>query len=121
MEYGIEILLGKVLSSVIQDEAGEQITFTTNEGKEYVMYHDQDCCENVRVEDVNGDFKDLIGSPILLAEVATSEELMEGQDSFDDSFTWTFYKLATVKGYVDIRWLGESNGYYSEGVTFRLN
>lgn len=76
------------------------------------------CCEDVCVEDVCGDVKCLIGSPITQAEVC-SETTMSYDDAvcgFKHSnpyWTWTFYKFATVKGYVTIRWYGESNGCYS--------
>src|SRR5690606_26744979 len=82
------------------------------------MFHWQDCCERVYIEDIIGDWEDLIGNPILKAEERTSSDEQEWQekDEWRDSFTWTFYEIATIKGSVTIRWYGESNGYYSESV-----
>ena len=117
----IEELIGKTIVGIVGMEKGsEEITFTTLDGKQYKMYHEQDCCENVTIDDVCGDVMDLIGSPLLLAEERTSEE---NPPDFKDvecqeSFTWTFYHFATINGYLDLRWYGESNGYYSESVDF---
>ena len=61
---------------------------------------------------------DLEGSPILLAEEVSSVGEEDKPDSIDNSFTWTFYRFATVRGNVTVRWYGSSNGYYSESVTF---
>lgn len=112
-------LLGKVLSKV-ENLDNERIVFTVSPDEKYVLYHIQDCCESVRVEDINGELEDLVGSPILIAEEVTSREDPPGfQKQYqDESFTWTFYKFATAKGYVTIRWYGASNGYYSESVSF---
>jgi hypothetical protein len=111
-------LIGKTLTKVEQ-VGDDEIVFITNEGRRYKLYHSQDCCESVTVEDIVGDLADLVGEPILVAEEATSDRNPEGvTKEYQDSFTWTFYKFATRKGYVDIRWYGESNGYYSESVDF---
>jgi hypothetical protein len=112
-------LLGKTLTSV--NVGREEIEFVTDEGRNYRLYHDQDCCEHVYVESVVGDVDDPIGSPITLAEEAVSWSRPDdaNPEYEQDSFTWTFYKLATIKGYVDIRFYGTSNGYYSEGVDFK--
>lgn len=110
-------LLGRVLKEVRGAERGsELVVFVDEDGRSWAMHHVRDCCENVRVEDVTGRVEDLIGSPILMAEERTSH--VDSSDIYADSATWTFYDLATVKGYVQIRWLGESNGYYSEAVDF---
>jgi len=118
MYVDFESLLGKVLKEVdVVDN--DMIKFVTVDGEVYNMYHSQDCCECVSIESVVGDVQDLIGVPLLVAEESSSGENPEGAEvsEYQDSFTWTFYKLATIKGYVDIRWYGESNGYYSESVS----
>lgn len=117
---GIETLLGRTLKSV-ENRDDEAILFETAEGERFRLFHDQDCCESVRVEDVCGELDDLVGSPLTMAEEVSIYEghPPEGYDpTWGDTYTWTFYKLATVKGYVTIRWLGQSNGYYSESVDF---
>lgn len=109
-------LAGKTLAEVRQ-EGYEEIHFITTDGVKYVMFHQQDCCEHVSVESVVGNLQDLVGSPILKAEERSEDDATQNRDD-DESGTWTFYTLATIKGYVDIRWYGSSNGYYSESVDF---
>lgn len=117
----INELVGKIISSIIGAEQGsDRILISLSTGEEYEMCHDQNCCETVSIEDINGDIDNLLNSLVTMAEEVSSEENPPGTyKGFQDSFTWTFYKFATAKGYVTIRWYGESNGYYSESVSFR--
>jgi hypothetical protein len=108
-------LIGKTLTEVKASD--DQIDFTCSDGSEYRQFHDQDCCENVSVDDVTGDWADVIGSPIIVAtEASNSDDPPKGE--YAESYTWTFYKLDTAKGGVTVRWYGSSNGYYSERVSF---
>lgn len=116
-EVPFSTLMGKVITEIRGlEKDGEEVTFKCIDGSSFSMYHDQECCESVAIDDVCGDVADLLNTPILVAE----ETSREGNPECGSS-TWTFYKLATIKGSVDIRWYGESNGYYSEGVSFFQN
>jgi hypothetical protein len=114
---GVGNLVGKTLIDI--DQRIDRIIFIANNGQRYMMYHDQNCCECVEVDDVVGDINDLIGSKIFKAtEDTNNENPRHDEYGFPDSFTWTFYNISTVKGHVTIRWYGFSNGYYSESVDF---
>ena len=104
-------MVGKVFTSVT--ETGDTMVFE-NATDRYVFFHSQDCCESVGSNDIVGDLSDLVGEPLLIADEVDGESPADFEAY--ESYSWTFYKFATRKGYVDVRWLGESNGYYSESV-----
>ena len=120
-------LIGKTLVECTGEVNGREIIFRTTTGETFKLYHEQDCCEEVIVEDICGELSDLVGSPITQAEANSNSDPLPGGNSkesdskeSEESFTWTFYRLATAKGQVVIRWYGSSNGYYSEEVDFVL-
>ena len=113
-------LTGKTLTKVTrcrydnERSAGEDaVLFETTENEQYLLTHIRDCCETVELDEIVGDFSDLLGSPLVQAEEVAS---ISTEDSCRDSKTWTFYRLTTKRGQVVLRWGGTSNGYYSESV-----
>lgn len=115
MSYeGVGLLKGKTIVEVTGMESGsERVVFRCSDNTSYMMYHEQYCCESVYLEDICGDVSDLID-----AVVITAEERCDDGESDWGTYTWTFYDIQTNKGCVNLRWNGESNGYYSESVYF---
>ncbi len=71
--------------------------------------------ESVTLEETIGEWDDVIGHPIEVVEESSNSD---NPPEHADSFTWTFYTIRTNRGTVTLRWLGQSNGYYSESVDF---
>ena len=118
-DIAVSHLVGMTMKSVTEN--GHELGFVTENDELYELYHNQDCCECVYIESIVGDLSDLVGVPLLLAEEVGGYTPNDSDSSITDSeesYTWTFYKFGTIKGYVDVRWLGTSKGYYSESVYF---
>jgi len=111
-------LIGKTITSITRDDSGshgDSLTFDMSDGSQYVMYHEQDCCEHVSIEDIDAPLDRIIGSPITMFEESFSTK--DGNEERYDSETWTFYRIVTEKDGLSIRWYGTSNGYYSESAS----
>lgn len=109
-EDALKYMIGKTYKDIKNDE--ESLLFIGDD-HDILFEHRQDCCEQVYLEDVVGELEWLIDSPILYSEVVDG---VEYEPECAESYTWTFYKISTIKGSVTLRWLGQSNGYYSESV-----
>jgi hypothetical protein len=122
--HDISELNGRHIVSVTGLEPeSERVTIECADGSVWTMKHISDCCESVSVVDVVGDVADLQDATVIESRCEeNSESHPEGHkpEYCDDSFTWTFYVIQTNKGAVTIRWLGQSNGYYSESIDFEL-
>lgn len=116
----INLMVGKTLEKVTDD--GDEMLFVCTDGSAFRAYHMQNCCEHVRIHDVKGEFSSLCGKPLTLASVAESGEWPGDvpNDGFRKSFTWTTFIFQAGDETVVVRWLGESNGYYSESVYFDI-
>lgn len=120
MYSSINKLVGETLKYVDSDDC-DQIKLTTESGKEFIIYHSQDCCESVRILDTEGNWHDLIGRVIVSA--SHDEQSNPGKEEigvdYYDSATLTTLTFKTDKNTVISRWIGESNGYYSESVDIK--
>ena len=117
MNAEISELVGKTVVSI--DKKDDELIFFCATGEKYKMYHSQNCCESVTIEDICGDLDDLIGTPILKAEEVSNESFVNAFESKfkkqkdddyyekdeegnykPDSYTYTFYKFATIKSFI---------------------
>ena len=117
-----EHLSGKVITDIRGlSKDSDIISIHFADGSYLSMYHDQDCCESVTLEDFDNDAQSLIGGEIIrIEECISNDEEFDPLDYCDYSYTWTFYTIITSKGIMKLRWYGTSNGYYSESVTISV-
>jgi len=96
----------------------DYILIEFEDGTYIKFYHDQDCCEFVRITQVDNDVSRHIGAMFLRIneKIVDDYDNREDPDGYDESATATFYDIVTTKGFLSFRWVGESNGYYSESV-----
>ena len=117
----IQELAGKkiVAIDIVDDSSKDhEIRIEIEGGRVFRFYHNQDCCESVTIEpsqDGDGSLLSLVGKEIREA----SMEAIESGDpppEYPDSWTRTTTTFRTDSETVISRWIGESNGYYSEDV-----
>jgi hypothetical protein len=118
MEHSVNfsVLVGKTIKDIIRSKPidDDEIIFVCDDDTRYRMYHYQECCESVNIEDiVGGDLNNLIGKYIIDAYESNNGNYTEYSDE-----EWTFYTIITMEITYVIRWYGSSNGYYGTSVNF---
>ena len=80
----IKELIGRTITSIVQE--GAVLQFYMKTGPHVMMYHKQDCCEDVNIEDICGDLEDLLDTPILRAEERYNSKYEKTRRSFGMDF-----------------------------------
>lgn len=111
-DVDISEFIGKIFTK-IEDNS----IFYTAE-KQYEMYHSQDCCESVDLQEIIGDISDIIFEEIINAYITDEEG--ENPEYASEAQEWTNFHIASAKGEVVFRWFGSSNGYYGTGVSISV-
>lgn len=67
-----------------------------------------------------GDIANIIGQEIILAEEDRECPDFAKNRKYEESHSWTNFYLKTEKGRLEIYFLVESNGYYSESISMEV-
>jgi hypothetical protein len=126
-----ESLYGKELEKVEKIvECGEEtVVLTFTDGTRLKLYHEQECCEQVFITgyvfstpEVDG-FASYYGRPLLSITKTTIDGLVPWSDIGESAtktiftFKWGSYSVCEF----EVHWLGTSNGYYYEGVSYSIH
>lgn len=93
------------------------------ERDDWRFYHEQRCCESVRIVSIRDDNdSDELNRIVDARMYVWSDETPDSLSHLPAqptraSHTWTVLHLSTERGDIEIVWLGESNGYYSEDIS----
>lgn len=103
-----------VITKIDVDKDTPTITLAFDDGSVFELYHEQYCCEDVTLDQM--DIDDLMqavgdGPATLVFRVTRSNG--------GESFTHTFVDVATKTHTATVAFKGTSNGYYSETVSIR--
>jgi hypothetical protein len=87
----------------------DRVTFVLENGDKVTLHHYQNCCENVGIEEC----------PNLtnVRGLCTKAYESTNHNSDAECGMWTFYRFCVGEHDFEIRWYGESNGYYSVSVS----
>jgi len=106
-------LVGETITEIIGLKVdSDAVTFVTESGKRLAMHHHQNCCEHVRVVGASRGWENRLGRVL-----SVSEKINDTVEA-SESATESIFTIKTTKGTIKIEWLGESNGWYGEGVDF---
>lgn len=117
-----ESLYGKTLKEVKEDN-GDTFLLTFTDGTRLELYHKQECCEIVYItgyvfsQRITNTFSSYYNKRLIsINEDCVSEETSYGsQTKSIFTFKWEYDE------YFEVHWLGKSNGYYSESVSYKIH
>jgi archaellin len=110
--------INKVVTHI--DVDSNRVMITLEDGTKLYFYHYQDCCEHVYIYDWKGDPHQLVGKKLLMIDENNNDFTDEVNYDPDESYTCTNFRFITNEDTIISRWIGESNGYYSESVTLDI-
>ena len=87
-QYDFSRLIGEEIQNIVVDDDSVMMLSKHYSRPVYLIYHMDDCCEDVYLEDICGDLEDLIEEKITMAELVTKEG--DPLDPDHESNTWSF-------------------------------